>query len=289
MVLQETTMTRPSRRIISHDKKSVRRRKPNGRVLLVFVSLLWLLVCGRLPRMTMAEVETAAQEELKEDDSEDSETKDSSEDPGPPSSDSSAASVGRAVLASLDSLGPITLTGRNFDKTIGDGNVWLIAFMAPWCSHCRAFEPSYDEIAHYFHGSGKQGVKVGKVDAEAERALAARFEVPHYPSFYVVDGWSVYRFGPSQSKNTLIRFAAGGYKKQDPIPFYSSPVGPWGIVEGKLMAAGMSLGDMFSWLQASLGISPLLAGALVSGSIFMGCFISIVFLAIVITPKVKAD
>lgn len=29
--------------------------------------------------------------------------------------------------------GVITLTSRNFDSSISDGNVWLIQFHSPWC------------------------------------------------------------------------------------------------------------------------------------------------------------
>ena len=36
-----------------------------------------------------------------------------------------------------------------------------------------------------------------------------------YPSFYIVDGWSVYKFEDNRSEANLMVFARGGYKKQE--------------------------------------------------------------------------
>ena len=105
-----------------------------------------------------------------------------------------------------------------------------------------------------------------------------------------MDGWSVYEFDQSRSKKALMKFAEGGYKEQNAIPFYASPMGPIGLMQGALISAGSIMMDAFHWLQNSLGLSPLFAGMFMFGGIFMGCFFFIVFLALAFTgSKAKAD
>jgi thiol-disulfide isomerase/thioredoxin len=197
----------------------------------------------------------------------------------------------------VDPLSVVVLTSRNFESMVGDGSVWLVEFYAPWCSHCRHFESTYDEIAAHFHRDDptktskgkKKAVRVAKVDGDSERALSSRFGVHGYPSFFVVEGWTVYAFQSSRSKHNLIKFADQGYKSADPIPFYSSPMGPLGLAQGALMAAGVAVADQFERLQHTFGLSPLFAGAVLFGITFMGCFCLLVVLVVVITPKSKID
>lgn len=196
--------------------------------------------------------------------------------------------------------GVIQLNARNFSPNISDGNVWLIEFYAPWCSHCVTFHATYQEVAHYFHGTynkeigdleqkSARKVKVARVDGEAERALASRFGVYSYPSFFVVDGWSAYSFDGVRSRKALIDYATGKYLETSPLPFYSSPMGPIGLTQGAMIQSGLALADTFQWLQNKAGLSPLMAGGFMFGSAFIGCFLTIVFMAIVITPKAKLD
>jgi thioredoxin-like negative regulator of GroEL len=56
---------------------------------------------------------------------------------------------------------------------------------------------------------------VSKVDCASEKALKTRFGLQSFPSFYIVDGWSVYQFENVRSEASLMDFARGGYKKQD--------------------------------------------------------------------------
>lgn len=204
------------------------------------------------------------------------------------------AAAAATVPAVVEVPGPIKLTARNFDTTLSTGRPWLLEFYAPWCSHCTSFATAYSEMARKYHGS-KQGehqysnIKVGKVDGSAETALSSRFSVYGYPSFYMIDGWSVYKFEDTRSKQNLMAFAEGGYKKQDPLPFYQSPMGPVGIAQAVLMFAGIRLGDVFEGVQNKLGLSPVMAGIAIFGSVFYGCFFMIVALAVLVKPKLKNE
>lgn len=118
----------------------------------------------------------------------------------------------------ISSTGSISLTTLTLDENLSDGNVWLIEFFAPWCSHCQAFANSYETVAHKVHSNPssktKQG-RVAKIDGHEERATASRFNIVGYPSFFVVDGWSVYEYKGSRTVDALVNYVQGGYKKDD--------------------------------------------------------------------------
>ena len=106
-----------------------------------------------------------------------------------------------------------------------------------------------------------------------------------------MDGWTVYSFDDQpRSKARLIQYVQGGYKKDpSPVPWYASPLGPLGVAQGTIIRVGYQLSDTFLWLQGSVGLSPLMAGMVLFGSAFVGCFLCIVTLAIALTPREKQD
>ena len=115
------------------------------------------------------------------------------------------------------SLDVIDLTSKNFGTTvgIGDGNVWLIEFYTPACSHCVQFAPTYQSIAATFHSSPNEKIRVARVNCSVERALMTRFGIDAFPSFYLVSGWDVYKFEDNRSASSLMDFMRGGYKKKN--------------------------------------------------------------------------
>jgi protein disulfide-isomerase A6 len=75
----------------------------------------------------------------------------------------------------------ITLTDKTFDSTVFNSkDIWLVEFYAPWCGHCKALEPEWNEAASKLKGK----VKLAKVDATVETQLASRFEVKGYPTIF---------------------------------------------------------------------------------------------------------
>jgi thioredoxin 1 len=82
----------------------------------------------------------------------------------------------------------VELTKDSFDKMVaGEGTV-LIDFWADWCGPCRSFAPVYDKVAERH-----PEVTFAKVDTEAERELAAAFEITSIPTLMAVrDGVVLY-------------------------------------------------------------------------------------------------
>ena len=60
----------------------------------------------------------------------------------------------------------------------------LVDFWAPWCSPCRALNPTIDKVADQFAGK----VKVGKVNTVDHEDLAARYGINYIPRLLIFKG-----------------------------------------------------------------------------------------------------
>ncbi|CAM9493632.1 unnamed protein product, partial [Heterosigma akashiwo] len=54
----------------------------------------------------------------------------------------------------------IVLDQNNFQQTINDHPLIMVEFYAPWCGHCKALEPKYEEAAKILK---EDGIPLAKV------------------------------------------------------------------------------------------------------------------------------
>ena len=80
----------------------------------------------------------------------------------------------------------VHLTTAAFDKAVEQGVV-LVDFWATWCGPCRMVAPAVEKIAAQYEGRAL----VGKVDVDAEPALAQRFGIMSIPTLIVFKGGKV--------------------------------------------------------------------------------------------------
>ena len=69
------------------------------------------------------------------------------------------------------------LTAADFESTVTEHEIVLVDFWASWCGPCRMFAPVYEKAA-----AAHPDIVFGKVDTEAEQALAGAAHITSIPT-----------------------------------------------------------------------------------------------------------
>ena len=98
----------------------------------------------------------------------------------------------------------LNINNENFEQeVINSDKPVLIDFWAAWCGPCRMIAPIIGQLAEQYDGK----VKIGKVNVDEQRELAARYKVMSIPTIYMFkDGNAVDKVVGVHSKGDLEAF-----------------------------------------------------------------------------------
>ena len=89
--------------------------------------------------------------------------------------------------------------GDHLEELLSDFDVVLADFYADWCGPCEMLEPTVESVA------ASTPAAVAKVDIDANRELATRYQVQGVPTLYLfVDGEPEDRMVGVQDEETLV-------------------------------------------------------------------------------------
>lgn len=71
----------------------------------------------------------------------------------------------------------LTLTTDAFEETVSSSGITLVDFWADWCGPCKMFGPIYEAASQK-----NPDITFGKVDTEAEQALASAAGITSIPT-----------------------------------------------------------------------------------------------------------
>jgi thioredoxin len=104
----------------------------------------------------------------------------------------------------------IALGAANFEDTITGSDIVLVDFWAAWCGPCRQFAPVFEQASEQH-----PDIVFGKVDTEAERALATAAQITSIPTLMAFKGGTLVFSQPGALPPAMLEQLISGVRELD--------------------------------------------------------------------------
>lgn len=116
----------------------------------------------------------------------------------------------------------VSLTAESFQQRVTlSQEPWFIKFYAPWCHHCQAMAPSWQQLAKEMKGR----LNVGEVNCDAESRLCKDVRVRGYPTIHFFKGGERVEYEGLRGLGDFVKYAekaldvCGGVQDVDAASF----------------------------------------------------------------------
>jgi protein disulfide-isomerase len=97
-----------------------------------------------------------------------------------------------------------SLTAEKFQKVVTDTlDPWFVKFYAPWCHHCQALAPTWQNLARQMQGK----LNVGEVNCDVEKKLCKDANVQGYPTMLFFRGGERIEYEGMRGLGDLLDYA----------------------------------------------------------------------------------
>jgi thioredoxin len=110
----------------------------------------------------------------------------------------------------------VELSADNFENIVAENEIVLVDFWASWCGPCRQFAPVYEEAS-----SIHPDVVFGKVDTEAERALAGAAHITSIPTLMAFKNGNLIFSQPGALPASALERVIAAVLAFDPVQVHS--------------------------------------------------------------------
>jgi protein disulfide-isomerase len=98
----------------------------------------------------------------------------------------------------------VSLTAESFQQLVTmTQDPWFIKFYAPWCHHCQALAPAWQQLAKEMKGR----LNIGEVNCDAESRLCKDVHVRGYPTIHFFKGGERVEYDGLRGLGDFVRYA----------------------------------------------------------------------------------